>query len=1057
MRYCLLVLILFHTWTAKGQSSCSDAIVATLGENNLSATDAEYYWYSFTMPSDGEIEITSSGTELVYIYSNSCHNPQYIGRYYENAKITSLLKGEEVLIRWDTKDGSGFTWNLLVGASEAGVDCRSGAEAVEGTNTVPPTDQEEYWYHFTMPGDGKLTLTNSDSKYAYVYSNTCAERKYPNTSYKGEENDLSYTTINDLHGGEEVYIKWLSVDSNGFDWNLSVAAFEDGDRCDRAVTAKEGVNTIPAGRSQGLYWYRFTMPRGGKLKLEASRLAQVYLYDTCTRYSRSAEYSIKTPNIDKGEEVLFAWEQTYSDFDNLTWNLSVISSEEDGDDCDVAASAVEGSNTLPSTEADSYWYRFIMPIGGKLEINTSAEEYVHVYGACGRSYGDSGYQNVTVSDLDAGKELFIKWQTLEGGNFNWQLTIEPFEQGEHPSSATNAIEGNNITPTTSKRYYWYKYTMPTDGKLEVSTAARREMSFYRNGYDGESYLGRFYKQGSIPSLNAGDEVLIRWYLYSGNVGNFNWDLSVKPMATGEDCSVAAVAREGVNTVPPTLTGRHWYSFVMPEDGKLEITSTSRERVAIYENTCQDLKYKDGDYGSIISPVSEKGDTVTIFWSTQDDSSFDWTLTVLPLKPGDQCRLASTASIGINTASRTPQWFEFKAPEAGEYVVASLGRLDTTYVKVYLNCEEAVVNRDEQATITLSLAAEQIIYIEWYDLIFNGTEDYSSTSFDWTIRKLESGKTAQTIDFYDLLDRTVEESTFELTATASSGLLVTYTSSNESVATVSGSTVTLLGPGTTSIIARQIGDDTYSPAPLVAQRLTVTICQSLSAIIAETTAVSCQKTASGSTKVSATGGVAPYSYSLDGTTFQTEASFVGLDSGTYVITIQDTNGCTATVEAKITAPEVLLVSGQASPATRSATSGGVALNVSGGTAPYHYAWSNEATTASIDGLTIGDYSVTVTDAAGCSVTTSFTVEGVTALDDEEPLDVQVYPNPAAVVLYIDVPLKSQAKHATFYNSLGSKITTVSLISGRNRVDTQALKPGSYILQLDDGSYRRVVIE
>lgn len=48
------------------------------------------------------------------------------------------------------------------------------------------------------------------------------------------------------------------------------------------------------------------------------------------------------------------------------------------------------------------------------------------------------------------------------------------------------------------------------------------------------------------------------------------------------------------------------------------------------------------------------------------------------------------------------------------------------------------------------------------------------------------------------------------------------------------------------------------------------------------------------------------------------------------------------------------------------------DVSGGTAPYTYLWSNGKTTSSITGLTAGEYSCTVTDAASLSITKAFTI-------------------------------------------------------------------------------------
>lgn len=89
-----------------------------------------------------------------------------------------------------------------------------------------------------------------------------------------------------------------------------------------------------------------------------------------------------------------------------------------------------------------------------------------------------------------------------------------------------------------------------------------------------------------------------------------------------------------------------------------------------------------------------------------------------------------------------------------------------------------------------------------------------------LQVLTVNKANQTITFSPLDPKTIIDDPFDLSATASSGLDVTYSSSDETVATIDGNTVTILALGTTTITARQAGNDNYNPADSINQILTV---------------------------------------------------------------------------------------------------------------------------------------------------------------------------------------------------------------------------------------------
>jgi len=81
------------------------------------------------------------------------------------------------------------------------------------------------------------------------------------------------------------------------------------------------------------------------------------------------------------------------------------------------------------------------------------------------------------------------------------------------------------------------------------------------------------------------------------------------------------------------------------------------------------------------------------------------------------------------------------------------------------------------------------------------------------------KVNQTITFDPLPDRTILDSPFMVTGTASSGLALTFGASGQ--CTVSGITVTLTAVGSCTVTAQQAGNATYNPAPSVPRTFTIT--------------------------------------------------------------------------------------------------------------------------------------------------------------------------------------------------------------------------------------------
>ncbi len=134
-------------------------------------------------------------------------------------------------------------------------------------------------------------------------------------------------------------------------------------------------------------------------------------------------------------------------------------------------------------------------------------------------------------------------------------------------------------------------------------------------------------------------------------------------------------------------------------------------------------------------------------------------------------------------------------------------------------------------------------------------------------------------------------------------------------------------------------------------------------------VSCFGANDGLAEVQLTGGLQPYSYSINGVQFVSSPVFSGLSAGNYLITLRDSKGCTDFVSINITQPAAVSVSVDSltNVLCGGDSTGSIVVSATGGTAPYSFAWSNGGKAANINNLKAGSYRVTVSDVNSCSAT------------------------------------------------------------------------------------------
>ena len=131
-------------------------------------------------------------------------------------------------------------------------------------------------------------------------------------------------------------------------------------------------------------------------------------------------------------------------------------------------------------------------------------------------------------------------------------------------------------------------------------------------------------------------------------------------------------------------------------------------------------------------------------------------------------------------------------------------------------------------------------------------------------------------------------------------------------------------------------------------------------------ISCAGQSDAVVQATVSGGKPPFTYQWNDTALSGEMAD-GLSAGDYVLTVTDVAGTSQSAAVSVEAPAPLTLDFErVEPAFSDRSEDGKAVaSAKGGTPPYTYEWSNGATSSTADGLDLGSYSLTVTDANGCA--------------------------------------------------------------------------------------------
>ena len=319
--------------------------------------------------------------------------------------------------------------------------------------------------------------------------------------------------------------------------------------------------------------------------------------------------------------------------------------------------------------------------------------------------------------------------------------------------------------------------------------------------------------------------------------------------------------------------------------------------------------------------------------------------------------------------------------------------------------------------------------------------------------LTINKAGQTITFDTLDTVVVGAPDFNLNAAASSGLAVTYTSSDPSVAAITGNTVTIIGIGTTTITASQGGDSNWNPANDVRQVLTVVEGCPLADLPIDnfqiqTASETCADKNNGNILINAVANL-DYVATVNNETynFTSRLLITDLAPGKYPVCIR-INGfanCEQCFEMEI--GEAPILDGKTT-VSNGGNNKQVFVEIETGTAPF---------TVMLNDQFVGEYDsnsflINAQNGDKIEVTSSVACEGKLSTTINPFDQMSVFPNPTKANVTMTLPkFESSSVIVSIHNTLGTMVSSkvYNVVGSRVQLPMENLPTGIYFVTVEDG--------
>ncbi|MGB3467150.1 MAG: hypothetical protein WBA74_17850, partial [Cyclobacteriaceae bacterium] len=582
--------------------NCIEPFTSGVGTNTADHTVFSTLYYEFVSTSDAVLTIdncnlTSVDTK-VSLYEECgttaiAQNDDFCAT--QSSLVYLVKRGQPYTIAWESKEtGVTYDWNLTLSDIMIGDICSQPKTASVGTNQSDHSDRLSDWFSFTPTANGNLTLSNCEIKTGDVEVSIyteCSGSALASGSTICEDGETISLSV---EKSQTYLIQWdAKANVADYNWQLDFEDISGGNNCEEAVNAKPGSNY--ADNVTGSEWYQISFPENTivTLKAPANEQTMVYIYESCTSDTLYASHQLGADlrfGIPANTTYLIEWSGDFTQEDYF-WELSADTTTNiKGWIC---SEAIEFSTLDINTPVNGHtWLKYTGQYDGNLLLRAcenNLDTRIRQYDSCGgqelAADDDGVCEDDFLLNLTTEKDsvYYFLVESHTTGNFTgdeFEIRVDITWLGTRCEFPLTAQEGINEAEADLFNN-WFTYTPERTGQLKISscdlTDEDTEVNLYSECTSITSPNRIAYnvngcgEQSSLAyGVEAGVTYYIRWRNRDVN-GPYSWQLTLEDWQEGQVCEFPLQAKEGVNQADHSDGTSQWYTYDVPENGRIKIT------------------------------------------------------------------------------------------------------------------------------------------------------------------------------------------------------------------------------------------------------------------------------------------------------------------------------------------------------------------------------------------------------------------------------------------------------------------------------------------------------